>query len=158
MMSRKLAQLIDFLYFPFLARFVPRDTFRYAAVGGINLVLNSLVYAFSFHILLQKADTHIIGPIVISAPIMSFLIAFAITFATGFWLTRTVAFGGSRLKGHIQLFRYCQVVTFNLFVNYFGVKLFVEICNFYPTLSNLTIQIITVGISYLASKYYTFRK
>ncbi|MEF9950660.1 MAG: GtrA family protein [Mucinivorans sp.] len=157
-MGRFLARLIDFFYFPCVARFVPRDTFRYAAVGGLNLALSVVLYSFFFHILLRKGDTRILGFVVISAPILAFMLSFVLTFLSGFWLTRNVAFGGSSLKGSTQLFRYAQVVGVNLLINYFGLKLFVEVWGFYPTPSYLSLQIATVGVSYLASKHYTFRK
>lgn len=150
--------MIDFFYRPPFSRLMPRQTFRYAAVGGVNLALGVVLYWILFNFVLDKQDTSIFGIVTISAPIMAFLINFVVTFFTGFWLTRNVAFGGSALHGREQLFRYAQIVTLNIAVNYFGLKLFVEFFQFYPTPSYLFLQVVTVGISYFASKHYTFRK
>lgn len=153
---RLLAHAIDFFYRPPFTRLMDRQTFRYAAVGGGNLLLGTVLYWVLFNFVLDKQDTDF-GVVVVSAPILAFLINFVVTFCTGFWLTRTVAFTGSKLSGGRQLFRYAQVVAVNLVVSYLGLKLFVEVCGFFPTPSNLAIQIFTVGISYVASKHYTFR-
>ena len=146
---------VDLFYIkPF--RFVPLQTFRYAAAGGANVLFGIVLYWFCFHFVLQKEDTDF-GIVVVSAHILAFLITFVITFFTGFFLTRTVAFGDSPIKGRVQLFRYAQVVGVNLLINYFGLKLLVEVCEFYPSPSNAVLQVVIAGFSYLAQKYYTFR-
>lgn len=152
-----LTRLIDYLYIPQIKKIVPLHTFRYAMVGGLNLALNSLVYFLSFHFLLRKADTSIFGIVTISAPVMAFGITLVLTSLTGFWLTRAVAFGEAKLRGRTQMFRYYQIVLLNVLINYFGIKLLVEALGFYPTPSNLFLQMITVVVSYTGAKYYTFR-
>lgn len=148
-------KVVDWFYVGPL-RMIPRPTFRYAAVGGANALLNMFIFWASFNFLLRKQDTDF-GVVVISAPILAFLIAFVITFCIGFYLARNVAFSGSPLRGRVQLFRYGQVVVLNLAVNYFGLKLLVEGCGFYPSISYAAIQIITIVFSYLAQRFYTFR-
>ncbi|WP_315822477.1 hypothetical protein [Paraflavitalea speifideaquila] len=44
--------------------------------------------------------------VTISAKIAAFLIAFAISFPTGYFLNRNIVFPGSTLQGRVQLFRY----------------------------------------------------
>ncbi len=149
--------VVDFFYFPLFRRFVDLKTFRYAAVGGLNVGFGVVFYWVLFHFVLCKQDTTLFGLITISAPILAFLINFAVTFLTGFWLTRSVAFGDSVLRGRVQLFRYSQVVGVNILINYFGLKLLVEVLDFYPTPSYMFLQFITIAISYLASRFYTFR-
>lgn len=151
--------MVDYFYRPLISSFLPRDTFRYAAVGGANLLFGIVLYWALFNFVLDKQDTSVAGIVTISAPIMAFLINFVITFFTGFWLTRHVAFGGrSMLRGREQLFRYAQVVAVNVAVNYLGLKLFVEVFELYPTPSYMFLQLVTISISYFASKHYTFRK
>lgn len=157
-LAQKIRRVVDWCYLPPLRKLMPRSTFRYAVGGGINLGLSTAIYFVSFHYLLEK-DNFVLFPwLVVSAHIMALGIAFVITFFTGFWLTRMVAFEGHRrLEGRKQLLRYGVVVALNLAVNYFGLKLLVDGCGFYPTPSYLFIQLVTVAISYLASKHYTFR-
>lgn len=155
-MIKILTRVIDFFYLkPF--HFIPLNTFRYAAVGGANQALNVLIYWLSFHFLLTKDDTDIFGIVVISAPIMSFLIAFIPTFFTGFFLTRLVAFSGSEIRGREQLFRYAQIVALNIVLNYLGLKLLVDVLDLYPTPSYIAVQILIVCFSYTMQRIYTFR-
>ncbi len=156
-LSLQIQRLIDALYLPLFRRVFDLKTFRYAFVGGINLAFGIVLYWVLFNFVLQKEDTNIFGVVTISAPILAFLINFIVTLLSGFWLTRTVAFEDSSLKGRVQLLRYCIVVAVNLAINYFGLKLLVEVMELYPTPSYLALQILTVVVSYLASRYYTFK-
>lgn len=156
-MKRFFVRLVDYFYIPQIKKFVPLHTFRYAIVGGLNLALNSLIYFLSFHFLLRKTDTLILGFVTISAPVMAFGVTLIITSFTGFWLTRAIAFGGTKLRGRTQMFRYYQIVLLNVLINYFGIKLLVEALGFYPTPSNLLLQMVTVVVSYTGAKYYIFR-
>ena len=46
----------------------------------------------------------------------------------------------------------------NIVINYLGLKLFVEVFRWWPTVSYVIISIICVTFSYLTNKYYSFRK
>jgi putative flippase GtrA len=72
-------------------------------------------------------------------------------------LQKNVTFTSSDLHSVRQLGRYTLIVAVNLAINYFGLKLCVEILGWYPTPSKMIITLITVIISYLGQKYYTFR-
>lgn len=152
-----LTSLIDLFYIKPIRKLIPLETFRYAAVGGINMGFNTLIYVIMFHCVLKKADTSIFDIVVISAPIMAFGVTFVITFFSGFWLTRSIAFKESELRGRTQIFRYIQIVILNIAINYFGINLLVNTLHLYPTPSYLGIQIFTVALSYVMSKYYTFK-
>lgn len=154
-MVRGLTKFIDLFYIKPL-RSIPLNTFRYAAVGGLNMGFNLILYWFCFNYILCKEDTDF-GLVVVSAPILSFLITFVVTLVTGFWLTRNIAFKQSELRGRTQLFRYAQVVSVNVLINYLGLKLLVGVCGFYPSLSYASIQIVTITFSYLMQRFYTFK-
>lgn len=154
-MNRFIIKLTDRLYFRPL-RFIPAETFRYAFMGGMNLLLSMVLYWACFNFLLNKEDTDF-GVVVISAKTLAFLISFVITFFSGFYLVRTVAFGKSKVHGAMQLFRYAQVVAVNVCINYFGLILLVDIWHLYPSPSYAALQVVTTGFSYLAQRYYTFR-
>lgn len=155
-MRRIITRLADFFYIGPLRRIIPQETFRYAFVGGLNLLLNMILYWICFNFVLEKRDTDF-GIVTVSAPILAFLITFVVTFFTGFWLARHVAFGKSQVHGARQLFRYAQVVAVNIGINYFGLKLLVDVLGFYPSPSYAAIQTVTTVFSYLAQRFYTFR-
>ncbi|MBQ6723036.1 MAG: GtrA family protein [Paludibacteraceae bacterium] len=94
----------------------------------------------------------------ITPHIAAFCIVFPITLLTGFLLQKYVTFTQSDLHGVRQLGRYTLIVAVNLAVNYFGLKLCVETFGWYPTPSKMVVTIVTVVISYLGQKYYTFTK
>lgn len=94
----------------------------------------------------------------ITPHIAAFCIVFPITLLTGFLLQKYVTFTQSDLHGVRQLGRYTLIVAVNLAINYFGLKLCVETFGWYPTPSKMVVTIVTVVISYLGQKYYTFTK
>ncbi len=94
----------------------------------------------------------------ITPHIATLCIVFPITLLTGFWLQKYVTFTQSNLHGARQLMRYIFIVGVNLAINYFGLKLCVETFGWYPTPSKMVITLVTVAVSYLGQKYYTFRK
>lgn len=155
-MRKAITRLADFFYIKPLRHWIPQETFRYAFVGGLNMGLNVVFYWFCYNFILRQQDTDF-GIVVISAPILAFLMTFVVTFFTGFYLARNVAFGHSQVHGGKQLFRYAQVVAVNIAINYFGLKLLIEGLHIYPSIANVLIQIVTVTFSYVAQRFYTFR-
>ncbi len=160
-----ITKIIDFFYRPF-EKLVPEQLFRYAMCGGGNMVLDwvlyFLVYNFvighdlvylNFH-LLQSPNLQIC----LTPHIATLCIVFPITLFTGFWLNKYVTFIHSSLHGFRQLVRYILIVAVNLAINYFGLKLCVEVWGWYPTPSKMFITILTVFISFFGQKYFSFRK
>ena len=84
-------------------------------------------------------------------------ISFIASFVLGFLLNKYVVFTSSLMRGRVQLFRYFLSFFLNLIVNYFLLKLFVEVWH----LEAFTSQVITTGIivtlSYLTQKHFTFK-
>jgi len=152
---RKITRLVDFFYIGPLRK-MPPATFRYAACGGINLVLSWFLYGFIHNFIVCKRFLDI-GLIVVSPHILTLIIVFPITFFTGFWLQKMVAFHGSPLRGRTQLGRYALSVIGSLLINYAGLKLFVEVLHIYPTPSFVIVSLITVIYSYLMQHHFTFR-
>ncbi len=162
---KKLAQIItkiiDFFYPPFRP-VMSEQLFRYAACGGGNLVLDWILYFLIYNFVIGHDLVYYQLPITsyqlcLTPHIATLCIVFPITLLTGFWLQKYVTFTTSRLNGWKQLSRYILIVALNLAINYFGLKLCVETFGWYPTPSKMLITLITVVISYLGQKYYTFR-
>ena len=163
----KLAQIItkviDFFYPPF-RRVMSEQLFRYAACGGGNLVLDWVLYFLIYNFVIGHELVNLQFTIhnlqftqAITPHIATLCIVFPITLLTGFWLQKNVTFSQSELNSWRQLGRYVIIVAINLAINYFGLKLCVESLGWYPTPSKMLITLITVAISYLGQKYFTFR-
>ncbi len=147
--------VIDYFYQPF-QRYVPVETFRYAATGGFNTVLDIFLYFICYNFILDKqiVDLRIVA---ISPHIAAFLIVFPITFVTGFLFAKFITFTSSVVKGRIQLFRYMLSVSGSIFLNYVFLKIFVEFVGLWPTLSKIITTCIVVVYSYFAQKFFTFK-
>ena len=156
-----ITKIVDFFYRPF-EKYIPQQLFRYAACGGGNMVLDWILYCMVYNFVVGHELVYITLPMALTVcltpHIMSLLIVFPITLLTGFWLNKYVTFTQSSLRGYRQLWRYILIVIVNLLVNYFGLKLFVEVCGFYPTPSKMLVTVITVVISFFGQKYFSFRK
>lgn len=155
-MKEAIIKIIDWFYIPSVRRYIPPETFRYAACGGANMVLNWVLYFVTFHYVVCEKDMEL-GFVTISAHIAAFLIVSPITLATGYLLNRNIAFQGSPLRDTTKIFRYVSVWALNFTLNCFGLKLLVDVVHIYPTPSNITVTLITVVISYLLQRNYTFR-
>lgn len=147
--------IIDFFYAPF-RKLMPIQTFRYAACGGGNTVLDIFMYFIAYNFIVNKQIVYSpAGPI--SPHIAAFLIAFSISFPMGYLLNRFIVFPGSILRGRIQLFRYFLLVVVCVFLNYIFIKLFVEHFHIYPTISKILTTFIVVTFSYVTQKNFTFK-
>ena len=160
-LSQIITKIVDFFYRPF-EKYIPQQLFRYAACGGGNMVLDWILYCVVYNCVVGHELVYITLPfaltVCLTPHIMSLLIVFPITLLTGFWLNKYVTFTQSSLRGYRQLWRYILIVIVNLLVNYFGLKLFVEVCGIYPTPSKMLVTVITVVISFFGQKYFSFRK
>jgi putative flippase GtrA len=155
MFKERIIATIDFFYPPF-RRFMPLQTFRYAVCGGGNTFLDIFIYFISYNFILQKQIVY--TPLgAISPHIAAFMVAFAISFPTGFYLNRNVVFPGSTLRGRVQLLRYLLLVIVCIALNYIFIKLFVEQFHIFPTVAKMLTTIIVVSFSFVTQKYFTFK-
>lgn len=155
MFKERIIAAIDFFYPPF-RRFFPLQTFRYAVCGGGNTLLDIFIYFISYNFILQKQIVY--TPVgAISPYIAAFLIAFAVSFPTGFYLNRNIVFPGSTLRGRIQLFRYFLLVVVCIALNYVFIKLFVEQVHLFPTVAKMLTTVIVISFSFVTQKYFTFK-
>ena len=154
-LSNRLIAVVDTLYVPLIQRFVSRDVFGYALCGGVNMLLDAIWYFVIYHYIVAERfiDLHWI---VISPHITSLIIVFPITFLTGFWLNRHVAFRVTHLRSRRQLWRYLLSVIGSIIINYVCMKLFVECFYIWPTPSKMMTTVISVLYSFLMARYFTF--
>lgn len=154
-LKSSIIRTIDLFYTPFQA-LIPLETFRYAATGGFNTLLDIFLYFMCYNFILDKQviDLHIVS---ISPHIAAFLIVFPITFFTGFLFARYITFTSSEIRGRVQLIRYMIAVSGSIFLNYFFLKLLVEFGGLWPTLSKIITTVIVVIYSYFVQKFFTFK-
>lgn len=146
---------VDYFY-PMFRKWMPLQTYRYAACGGSNMALNIFIYFITYNFILKKEMMHL-GFITVSAHIAAYIISFFITFPIGFYLSMYVVFPGSLLRRRIRLFRYFIVVLVCVFLNYILLKIFVEHFFWYPTPSLMVTTVIVVAFSYFSQRHYSFR-
>lgn len=147
--------VVDFFY-PFFRKLMPLQTFRYAACGGFNTVLDISLFFVSYNFILDKQPVHI-GFLTIGPHIAAFLIGFMVTFPIGFYLSRYVVFQETSVRKAKQLAKYFTVVFGCLLLNYAFLKLFVDLFGWYPTPSKILTTFFVVAFSYVSQKNFTFR-
>lgn len=145
------------IFYPLFKPFFNKQTYHYAACGGINMILDLGLYFIAFNFIFKKQVVHVAEKIAFEPYIAAFLFAFIATFPIGFLLSKYVVWVESNIKGRVQLFRYFLLVVVNLLLNYALLKIFVEYFHIYPTISKLLTIVIVVTFSYLSQKHFTFK-
>ncbi|MBX9783989.1 MAG: GtrA family protein [Chitinophagaceae bacterium] len=147
--------VIDWFFPPF-KKLMPLQTFRYAACGGGNTVLDISLFFISYRFILHK-EMLATPWFTLSPHIAAFLMSFVVTFPVGFFLSRYVVFEGSAVRKREQLPKYMVVVFGAILLNYFFLKIFVETFGMYAVLSKILTTVIVVAFSYFSQKYFTFK-
>lgn len=153
--AQRLIDIVDALYIKPLRGLISRNLFGYGLCGAVNMLLDILWYFLIYHYVVRESYVDL-GFVVMSPHILSLFIVFPITFFTGFWLNRNVAFRATKVGSQKQLFRYALSVVGSILINYVCMKLFVESFNIWPTPSKMLTTIISVCYSYLMARYVTF--
>lgn len=154
-MSNLILKTVD-LFYPVFRRFMPLQTYRYAACGGFNTVLDICLFFVSYNFILVKQPLEL-GFITIGAHIASFLMSFLVTFPIGFYLSRYVVFQETSVAKREQLGKYFMVVMGCLILNYLFLKIFVDVLGWYPTPSKIATTFFVVAFSYFSQKNFTFK-
>jgi len=153
--SKVILEIIDWFY-PTFKKMMPLKTFRYAACGGVNTILDIGLFFVAYNYILQKQIIHI-GWLSISPHIASFMISFCITFPIGFYLSRYVVFQETTVTKRKQLMKYFIVVLGCIILNYVFLKLFVDQLGWYPTMAKIATTFFVVIFSYTSQKNFTFK-
>ena len=154
-MRKTINQFLDFFY-PIFKRFMPIETFRYAACGGINTMSGLLVWYVCYHFVFSRMVVNLVFYSFESYTLALF-VSSSYSFTLGFLLNKYVVFTSSNLKGRIQLFRYFLSFAFNLILNYFLLKCLVEKFQWDAFISQLLTTFVVIGVSYFSQKYFTFK-
>ena len=154
-LAQAIGRLIDFFYVRPFTGIMSKQMFRYAACGGGNMLLDLVWYFLIYHYVV--AERYIdLGFVVMSPHVASLVVVFPITFLTGFWLNRNVAFCATEVGSGRQLLKYALSVVGSILLNYICIKLFVEVYNIWPTPAKGLTTAVCMIYSYLASRYFVF--
>jgi putative flippase GtrA len=149
--------IVDFFY-PMFKKFMPLQTFRYAACGGANTVIDISLFFVSYNYIFKQESLYFPSlNLTIGAHIAAFLVSFCVTFPIGFYLSRYVVFQETSVAKSEQLGKYFSVVMFCLILNYGFLKLFVDVFRWYPTPSKVLTTFFVVMFSYVSQKNFTFK-
>ena len=121
------------------------------------MALDTVWYYLIYHYLVLERNVDL-GFVVVSPHIAALIVVFPITFFTGFLLNRYVAFRATMQRSSRQLVRYALSVVGSIMLNYVLMKFFVEVCHIWPTISKMTTTMIVALYSFLAARYFSFRK
>ena len=146
------------IFYPLFKRFMPLQTYHYAACGGGNTLFNIILYHLFYNYVLNKQVLDL-SFIAFKPHVAAFIMAFFITFPIGFYLSMYVVFQGSYLRRRIQLVRYFIVAMACVGLNYILLKFFIEILGWHehPTLSLMATAVIVVLFSYFSQRFFSFR-
>lgn len=154
-MKNFILKIID-LFYPLFGRFMPLQTFRYAACGGANTLLDIILF---HHFEVQFSETGLLrfGKFAVTPHIAAMISAFAITFPIGFYLSRYVVFTESNIRGRVQLARYFSLVLACFALNYMFLKILIEQMLIEPTIAKIITTVFVVLFSYFSQKHFTFK-
>ncbi|HEY4149699.1 MAG TPA: GtrA family protein [Chitinophagaceae bacterium] len=155
MLTNKLTNLIDFFYPPF-RRWMPLQTFRYAACGSANTLLGYLVYTVGLKYIFTGKSVDL-GFLSFESYVAALIVSFMVSFPVGFLLMRFVVFIDSTIRARQQLFRYFFVFISNLFLNWLLLKALVKKLYINGYVAQAIATAIVIVISYLAQRHYTFK-
>lgn len=147
--------ILDFFY-PLFRRFMPLQTYHYAACGGVNTLLSLTTYFLSYNFLFDKKIFQL-GFLAFEPHIAALLVSFAVSFPVGFYLSMYVIFKGSYLKRRVQLFRYFLVIMGCMVINYIFLKIMVEMLHWYPTPSQMITTGFVILFNYFSQRNFSFR-
>ncbi|MFI3304593.1 MAG: GtrA family protein [Rikenellaceae bacterium] len=154
-----LTWIIDILYPARIGgSIISRTTFRYFVCGvGNYIVLDAVIYYIIYHYVVGVENVDL-GWVVVSPHIASLTLVFPVTFLTGFWLNRYVAFNSTAPKIRFQIMRYALTVGGSILLSYVLLKLFVERVEIWATPAKVLSSIATALYSYAMARFYTFRE
>ncbi len=155
-LSEAITKAIDLFYIKPVRTLVSPQVFRYLACGTITALLDAVWYYIIYHYIVCEQFIDL-GVVVMSPHIAALCVVFPITFFTGFWLNRNVAFRVTDISSLPQLAKYALTVVGSILLNYACMKLFVEVCGVWATPSKVLTTAVCAVYSFLAGKYFTFR-
>ena len=155
-LATHITKAIDLFYVKPLRKILSQQVFRYLACGGTTALLDAVWYYVIYHYIVREQLIDL-GFIAVSPHIAALCIVFPITFLTGFWLNRNVAFRVTNVSSLPQLAKYTLTVVGSILLNYACMKLLVDVCGLWATPSKMITTVICATYSFLAGRHFTFK-
>ena len=152
-----ITKAIDFFYVKPLQKLLSQQVFRYLACGATTALLDAVWYYVIYHYIVCEKFIDL-DFVVVSPHIAALCVVFPITFFTGFWLNRNVAFKATHISSLSQLAKYALTVVGSILLNYACMKMLVEVCGLWATPSKMITTVICAVYSFLAGRYFTFKE
>ena len=144
------------IFYPLFKKFMPLQTYHYAACGGVNTVLTLFVYFVSYNYIFDK-EVFNLGFMAFEPHIAALFMSFIVSLPVGFYFSMYVIFQGSYLKRKTQFFRYFVVIIGCMIIDYIGLKIFVEHFGWYPTISKMINTVLVIIFNYFSQRHFSFR-
>lgn len=157
-LAKIISRAIEILYFPPISKLIKAETLRYGVCGVANyILLDATLYYIIYHYIVGLRYIEL-PMVVISPHVASLIIVFPITFLSGFWLNRYVAFGATQPRAIGQIIRYGITVVGSIILSYVTLKFLVEGLGVWATPAKVASSLITATYSYLMARCFTFTK
>ncbi len=150
--------LIDLFYPRRIEKIIPRHTFRYGVCGvGNSIILDTIFYFLIYNYIICQRPVEVCF-YSLSPQVAALFMVFPITFLIGFWLNRNVAFQATEEAEKRQISKYALSVCGSILLSYLSLRFLVEVCGIWATPAKTISSIVVALYSYLAARYFTFRK
>lgn len=144
------------IFYPLFRRFMPLQTYHYAACGGANTVLTLFLYFVAYNYIFDKQVVHL-GSMAFKPHIAALFFSFLFSLPVGFYLSMYVTFQGSQLKRRTQFFRYFVVIVGCMIIDFIGLKFFVEVLGWWPLPSKILTTCIVIVFNYFSQRHFSFK-
>jgi putative flippase GtrA len=150
--------IIDFFY-PWFKKIMSLQTFRYAACGGANTVLDICISTLAYNYYVNHNISFLFPSInlTVSQHIAALMTGLCFTFPVGFYLSRYVVFQQTAARKSAQLIKYFLVVMFCVVLNYGFLKFFFEVLKWNFFISKIITTAFVVVFSYMSQRSFTFK-
>ncbi len=140
----------------FTYRILNLKVVRYFFSAASATVVDVMIYFLAFNYLYHKKDIHL-PYYTLSATTASLMISYSCGLLTNFFLTKTLVFKESDLKGHHQFLRFLMVALGVLLLNYFFMRFLIRQMEWYPTIAR-AFSAVSIGLlSFVVHKSFSFR-
>ncbi len=153
-------QLLKFFY-PIVKKVMPFQVYAYLAVGAANTLLNIILFAGCYSLLVATGGITIAGLHLNKLAVeIATIISFAITVATGFWLSKNFAFtdaSNEKKEKAKQFGKYFLVSLQGQFSDYLITKALIVLLLIKPIVAYFISTFIMLLLNYFLQKYFTFK-
>lgn len=140
----------------YIYRTINNKVVRFFLSAGVATLIDVIIYFVTITYIVEHQRIYF-GSYSASAHTFSLCISYSCGVVVNFLLTKYAVFSESNLTSRKQFSRFATIAFLGFFANYGLLRLFVEIFEFYPTVSRIA-SALSLGIaSYYVHKQFTFK-